>query len=297
MGRSGPIVRRALWAAAVVLGIASIGIQLREGGYDEKEDRVVVGPVVVVDRLGADHGGYGGAGATGESEAVRGRAAADAGGVGLSAHVPASADGERDWLAGVWVSDLSPMYAPEARGSGDMGVQHGRDVAGVPRLQGADPAGVWAADRSPMYVPARADSADGAGDVPTATPAPVPAGGGIDEFYIRALICSFDWPCSEALAVVYGPTPLCPNGESGGDPSAVNGQHAGLFQISLNWHLDKFGGAGLAGIIAYLVIRYLLKNKDKQDDQIQKMHEERLEAQARQHREYIELLRDKLPKN
>jgi len=64
---------------------------------------------------------------------------------------------------------------------------------------------------------------------------------------VEALICSYSWPCGEALAVVYGPTPPnerapvgCPNGESGGNPSASNGDHAGLFQISRRWHEWRF---------------------------------------------------------
>lgn len=64
----------------------------------------------------------------------------------------------------------------------------------------------------------------------------VPAGG------VEAMICERSWPCTEALAVVYGPTPACPTGESNGDPNAVNGQHAGLFQIAMNWHAAKFAG-------------------------------------------------------
>ncbi len=60
--------------------------------------------------------------------------------------------------------------------------------------------------------------------------------------------------------------------------------------------IDKFGGAGLAGIVAYFVIRYLLRNKEKQDAQIQKMHEERLEAQAKHQRELIEMLRENMVK-
>ena len=51
---------------------------------------------------------------------------------------------------------------------------------------------------------------------------------------LRALICSFSWPCEEALAIVYGPTPVCPTGESNGDPEAVswNGTSYGLWQIN-----------------------------------------------------------------
>ena len=50
---------------------------------------------------------------------------------------------------------------------------------------------------------------------------------------IRALLCRADrpWPCAEAVAVV--------GCESGGDPSARNGDHWGLFQIAYRWHRDK----------------------------------------------------------
>lgn len=84
------------------------------------------------------------------------------------------------------------------------------------------------------------------------------AGGGIDgspgglgpdlpapALEIPALICSYPWPCAEALAVVYGPTPPnprapggCPNGESGGNAGALSpsGVHVGLFQLHAEWH-------------------------------------------------------------
>jgi hypothetical protein len=51
---------------------------------------------------------------------------------------------------------------------------------------------------------------------------------------VEGVICSYSWPCGEALAVA-----RC---ESGLDPDAVNGQHAGLFQIALDWHAAKFAG-------------------------------------------------------
>lgn len=51
---------------------------------------------------------------------------------------------------------------------------------------------------------------------------------------IPALICSVPWPCDQALLVVYGPTPRCRWGESGGDPDAVSpdGENLGLFQLN-----------------------------------------------------------------
>ena len=49
----------------------------------------------------------------------------------------------------------------------------------------------------------------------------------------------FSWPCAEAEAIVYGPTPSCPTGESSGDWSAVNGTSYGGFQINWPYHLDK----------------------------------------------------------
>lgn len=79
-------------------------------------------------------------------------------------------------------------------------------------------------------------------DAPTATPEPDP---GPPALELRALICAKSWPCAEALAVVYGPTPPnerapagCPNGESGGNPGALSlsGLHAGLYQLHAEWH-------------------------------------------------------------
>ena len=64
----------------------------------------------------------------------------------------------------------------------------------------------------------------------------VPAGcadcaGGVD-----AIVCSYSWPCDEALRVVYGPTPTCPTGESGGNWSAENGPNIGGFQVNIDAH-------------------------------------------------------------
>ena len=61
-------------------------------------------------------------------------------------------------------------------------------------------------------------------------------------YAFRSIICRYDWPCSEAIRVVYGPTPPnqqaplgCDNGESGGDERAGEGwsDNIGLFQINL----------------------------------------------------------------
>lgn len=41
---------------------------------------------------------------------------------------------------------------------------------------------------------------------------------------IQALVCGYDWPCAEALAVLW-----C---ESRGDPSALAAGNYGLFQIT-----------------------------------------------------------------
>lgn len=75
---------------------------------------------------------------------------------------------------------------------------------------------------------------------------------------IEAMICARSWPCSEALAVVYGPTPACPTGESNGDPNAVNGQHAGLFQIAMNWHAAKFAGRDPYDPQANIAVAYMI---------------------------------------
>lgn len=82
--------------------------------------------------------------------------------------------------------------------------------------------------------------------VPTATVAAVPTPYATPPpLGLPGLICSYSWPCDEALAVVYGPTPPnerapigCPNGESGGNPTAVSpsGLHLGLFQMHVEWH-------------------------------------------------------------
>jgi len=73
-------------------------------------------------------------------------------------------------------------------------------------------------------------------------------GGGLDaaQGWIIDLICSYPWPCQEALAVVYGPTPPnnqapegCPTGESGGNPSASNAGNEGLFQVNRAAHARR----------------------------------------------------------
>ena len=77
---------------------------------------------------------------------------------------------------------------------------------------------------------------------PTVTPTPEP----LD---LKALICSYPWPCNEALNIVYGPTSGCPNGESRGDPNALGdyglgdpGPNSfGLFQIYYPVHYAVVG--------------------------------------------------------
>ena len=49
-------------------------------------------------------------------------------------------------------------------------------------------------------------------------------------------ICRYDWPCDEALRVVYGPTPTCPTGEGGGNWSTENGPNKGGFQVNIDAH-------------------------------------------------------------
>ena len=58
---------------------------------------------------------------------------------------------------------------------------------------------------------------------------------------LKELICSYTWPCSEAFAVVYGPTPACPNGESGGNWAAYNAGNYGGFQVNAV-HAWRVGG-------------------------------------------------------
>ena len=70
----------------------------------------------------------------------------------------------------------------------------------------------------------------------------VPAGSGAASGGLDSgidLCAGFSWPCAEAEAIVYGPTPSCPTGESSGDWNARNGDHYGGFQIAARWHLDK----------------------------------------------------------
>ena len=54
----------------------------------------------------------------------------------------------------------------------------------------------------------------------------------------RALVCSYDWPCDEALRVVAGPTPACPSGESGGRWWVSNGPNEGGFQVNIDAHAN-----------------------------------------------------------
>lgn len=52
---------------------------------------------------------------------------------------------------------------------------------------------------------------------------------------LPALICAYDWPCQQALVVVYGPSAHCPHGESGGeDVVSPDGLYYGPFQLSLD---------------------------------------------------------------
>ena len=60
-------------------------------------------------------------------------------------------------------------------------------------------------------------------DVPAAAVAPV-----VPQTDIERIVCSFAWPCGEALNVMW-----C---ESGGMPDAVSaGGHRGLFQLATGW--------------------------------------------------------------
>lgn len=55
--------------------------------------------------------------------------------------------------------------------------------------------------------------------------------------------------------------------------------------------VQKYGGAGLAGIFAYWLIRWLLNDKQKKEDKIEQMHKERLEVAEKQATLYQEMLR------
>lgn len=56
---------------------------------------------------------------------------------------------------------------------------------------------------------------------------------------------------------------------------------------------DKLGGAGLAALVAYLVIRWLLRERETQSKKLEEMHKERLEVQERHHEQILELLKKK----
>lgn len=67
---------------------------------------------------------------------------------------------------------------------------------------------------------------------PVATEVPVPQAVPVPASGIERLVCSYDWPCAQALRVMW-----C---ESGGEPTAYNPSGAsGLFQIMRRYHEDK----------------------------------------------------------
>lgn len=51
------------------------------------------------------------------------------------------------------------------------------------------------------------------------------------------IISRYPWPVEQVISVIYH-TPNCPHGESGGDPSVVNGPNEGLLQINVNAHAN-----------------------------------------------------------
>lgn len=64
--------------------------------------------------------------------------------------------------------------------------------------------------------------------------------------------------------------------------------------------IEKLGGTGIAGLIAYFVINRLLKEKDKSEERIKelldeqrRMHEQRLEEQRQHFAELIQVIREK----
>lgn len=66
-------------------------------------------------------------------------------------------------------------------------------------------------------------------------------------FPLASVICAYDWPCGEALSVVYGPTPPndrapsgCPNGESSGNPNAGSDAFSGLWALGKQWQEQRF---------------------------------------------------------
>ena len=68
----------------------------------------------------------------------------------------------------------------------------------------------------------------------------------IAEAAFRQVACrpEFSWPCDLITAVVFGPTPVCANGESGGDALAVSpGGHRGWYQLA-GVHVARFEAHG-----------------------------------------------------
>lgn len=132
----------------------------------------------------------------------------------------------------VRVVDTSALHGPAA-------------TASEPVLQGAADGGIEPA-RQLLDAPGQAPGPEEIGPE-RALPEPITKAAP----EIRGIICQYSWPCSEALAVVYGPTPPnprapggCANGESGGNPLALStGGHRGLFQLWAGhaWRFERHG--------------------------------------------------------
>lgn len=81
-------------------------------------------------------------------------------------------------------------------------------------------------------------ASDGVAPPPAPTPTPAPTAQPVvrENRTVEEIICSFDWPCSEALAVA-----RC---ESGLNPNAYNPSGAsGLFQLLMRFHRWRLHGA------------------------------------------------------
>lgn len=82
---------------------------------------------------------------------------------------------------------------------------------------------------------------------------------------VAAIACTpeREWSCADVLTVVFGPTALCPNGESGGDASAVNGNILGLGQIHEPSHRSKIpvGGSLLDPVVNIQVMYSIWKDQ------------------------------------
>lgn len=84
--------------------------------------------------------------------------------------------------------------------------------------------------------------------MPTSTPVPTPVPATVPPTLAvpldlpssdQSLICSYPWPCDDAMRIFRGPTRNCPNGESTGNWGSHSRGNYGGFQIHCASHVDK----------------------------------------------------------